>query len=296
MTIRSMTGYASAKVGDGELTVVVELKSVNHRFLNISFRMPSYLVPAEEKLKRALKGKIQRGAVDVTVSPRGRLLGVEHLINADAARTYLAQWERLGKKCGVTMPLTPEALVTMPDIFVRKDKTVDARLLEKAVMEAFGKCADKLIAVRESEGRALKRTIEQNAARVGKLVRQIGRRAPLVLRGAQKRLRERITTLMNDVKTAAGIGVRELEREIALIADRGDVTEELTRLDSHLAHFTELVKDGHEVGKRLDFLMQEMLRESNTIGAKSSDSRISRTVIELKGEIEKIREQVQNIE
>lgn len=297
--MRSMTGFG---VGDAPLAaagraspagkVCVEIRSVNHRYLDVRVRAPSQLPDLAGTVEAIARERLTRGRFDVAVRLEGAALGGVTL-DRERARSVFAALVALRDELapGVDVPLS--ILGAVPDLFVPAVAQVGDDLVA-ALSSAFDVALEALDAMRQDEGAALSEDLVRRLATVRQLSRAIAARAPSVLAIYQKKLKERAERLRlsSDVEVDAG----RLEQEIALFADRVDICEELTRLESHTAQFESLLRRSDPVGRRLDFLLQEMAREANTIGAKSQDAETAHAVVELKAEIERIREQAQNVE
>jgi uncharacterized protein (TIGR00255 family) len=288
-----MTGFGAAAVEDGAFAVRTEARSVNHRFLQVKTRLPSELAHLEGEIEQLVKKTLERGAVTIHV-------GVERAPGADVAkvdvevaRAYRDQLQALARELGLAPAVSLDTLVQLPGVVaspdLREEVEHEGKLVERCVRQALG----ALVVMRETEGRSLHADLEKNAQGVAKLVAKIEKRMPKVILEHHRNLLKRVDDLLGgrDVVKKA-----ELARELALLAERMDVSEELTRLTSHLEQLGALLAKSKPVGRELDFLVQEFLREANTIGAKCSDAEVAHTVVELKTLIERLREQVQNVE
>jgi len=299
--MRSMTGFGIGEAllsgsndaptpSGGKLSV--EIRAVNHRYLDVRVRAPNQLPDLATAVETLARERLTRGRFDVTVRVEGAALGAV-TINKERARSVFAALSTLRDELapGTEVPLT--LLGAVPDLFVPFiEQAGDA--VRAAVSTAFDSALEALDAMRVREGLALSDDIVRRLVTVRRLAHSVGQRAPRVVELYQKKLKERAQRLRlaSDVEIDPG----RLEQELALYADRVDICEELTRLESHTSHFETLLASSDAVGRRLDFLLQEMAREANTIGAKSQDAEIAHLVVELKAEIERMREQVQNIE
>lgn len=299
--MRSMTGFG---VGEAHLssaspsnsapggTLSVEIRAVNHRYLDLRVRAPSQLPELASAVESIARERLTRGRFDITVRLEAAALGAV-TIDLERARSVFAALVSLRDELapGVDVPLA--LLGAVPDLFVPSIEQADVEV-RRALATAFDAAIDALDGMRRREGLALGDDIVRRLVTVRRLAASIGERAPQVIELYTKRLKERA----NRLRASADIEVEtgRLEQEIALYADRVDIAEELTRLESHTSHFESLVASTEAVGRRLDFLLQEMAREANTIGSKSQDAGIAHAVVDLKAEIERMREQVQNIE
>lgn len=297
--MRSMTGFG---VGEAPLAapgksaptgkLTVEIRAVNHRYLDVRVRAPSQLPDLASSVEAIARERLTRGRFDVAVRLEGAALGAVTL-HQERARSVFAALVALRDELapGVDVPLA--LLASVPNLFVPSIEQAGEEV-RAALSAAFDAALDSLDEMRLREGLALGDDIVGRLVTVRKLARSVTERAPQVVEHYKKKLKERAERLRisSDVDVDSG----RLEQEIALFADRVDICEELTRLESHTSHFETLLVSSDAVGRRLDFLLQEMAREANTIGSKSQDAGIAHAVVELKAEIERMREQVQNVE
>ena len=297
--MRSMTGFG---VGEAPLAaegktspsgkLMVEIRAVNHRYLDVRVRAPNQLPDLASSVEAIARERLTRGRFDVTVRLEGAALGAVTL-HQERARSVFAALVALRDELapGVDVPLS--LLGSVPDLFVPSIEQAGDEL-RVALSTAFDAALVSLDAMRLREGLALGDDIVRRLVTVRKLAGSVTERAPSVVEIYKKKLKERAERLRaaSDIDVDPG----RLEQEIALFADRVDICEELTRLESHTSHFETLLASSDAVGRRLDFLLQEMAREANTIGSKSQDAAIAHSVVELKAEIERMREQVQNVE
>lgn len=292
--LNSMTGFGRACVERDGRELTVELKTVNHRYLDVNIRLPRHLAFLEEPLRAALGRHILRGHVDVYANYRNwrkdaRAVRVDEPLLAAyiAAAREAAHNERLPDDLAISHFLRINDMVV-----VTQAEEDQAALLELA-RETTQLALRELRCMREQEGQALARDLAGRVAALMGLREEIAARAPLVTQEYQQRLQERLAQMLGE---AAPVDPARLAMEVAVFADRASVDEELVRLCSHGAQFTALLAAAEPVGRKLDFLVQEMNREFNTIGSKANDARITQLVIQGKAELEKVREQVQNIE
>lgn len=300
--MRSMTGYgvgeatlAGIKTPDGSSStekITIEIRAVNHRFLDVRVRAPSQLPELANLVEGLARERLSRGRFDITVRVDSTVLG-SMVIDRDRARSVFAALKALRDELAPDADVPLSLLGAVPDLFVPSiERQGDA--LREAVAAAFDAALISLDTMRLREGLSLAEDLRRRLSTIRRLMEAITARAPLVVEAYRKRLKERAERirLASDLEVDPG----RLEQEIALFADRIDVAEELTRLESHSTHFEALLSGSESIGRRLDFLLQEMAREANTIGAKSQDVAIAHAVVELKAEIERMREQVQNVE
>jgi uncharacterized protein (TIGR00255 family) len=289
--MRSMTGFGVGDAPTPAGRLVVEVRAVNHRFLDVRVRAPRELgdlVPFAEQLGRE---RLQRGRVEVAIRVEGSgsagvTLDVERA--RAAYRALCALRDELAP--GSEVPLS--VLGAVPDLFAAASER-EIETMRDACRRAFEAAVGKLERMRNDEGRVLADDLTQRLAAVRRCAEAIGARAPQIVEVYQKRLRTRLGRLVGE---GAPLDPGRLEQEIALLADRSDVTEELTRLTSHCQQFETLVAGKEACGRRLDFLLQEMVREVNTVGSKAQDAEVAHLVVEAKSELERMREQVQNVE
>lgn len=291
--IKSMTGYGGAKGEITSVAVTVELKSVNNRYLEVSARLPKSCLFAEELVRAAVAEHISRGKVDVFVTvDTSAAAEIAIQVNEPLAAAYLTAIRGMAVKYSLKDDLTVLALARFPDVLSEQKLDADQNAVVAAVKVVLEQALKDYDAMRIREGEKLCADLQNKLTEIESLVTAVEARAPETVADYRTKLTER----MNEVLAETGVDEARILQEAALYADRIAVDEETVRLRSHIAQFRHLLCEGSPVGRKLDFLIQEMNREANTIGSKCSDTAIAKTVIELKAEIEKIREQVQNIE
>ena len=291
--IKSMTGYGRVEGLYNGRNIIVEAKSVNHRFLEIALRMPASLYPLEMEYKKKIAERFKRGRIDVSIRLEGECSDTSKVnLNMDIARDYFDVLSRLKTEFNIQEPISLKNLVSFRDIFTPPAETqLDADLLnsvEKMLQEALS----ILVNMRQDEGIALFSDMQMRLQAIGEIMEKIRLCAPQVVLEYQKRLTERIKELTAGLELDAS----RLAQEVAVMADRCDITEEIVRMQSHIGQFEALLQSDEAEGRKIDFLLQEMNREINTIGSKGNDLEIARQVIEVKSELGKLREQAQNIE
>ncbi|EGL82613.1 Conserved hypothetical protein CHP00255 [Caldalkalibacillus thermarum TA2.A1] len=291
--MRSMTGYGRQETVIGDLRCTIEVKSVNHRFCEVSVRMPKALSQYEEAIKKCVTSQIQRGRIEVyihlhTEQWSGRKVHVDWGL----AEAYYQALCSLKERYGLSGSLTLNELLQLPDL-ISLEETEDMEPYKEGLLEGVSKAVDKLVAMREQEGAALAKDLEQRNQTVLLTVKKIEAYAPQVKAHYQQRLEQRVREFLQN---RAEVDESRLLTEVAVFADKADISEECTRLRSHCQQFKDLLTSEGPVGRKLEFLVQEMNREVNTIGSKAQAIQISQWVIELKSQLEKIREQVQNVE
>ena len=291
--IKSMTGYGRVEgLCDGR-NIIVEAKSVNHRFLEIALRMPASLYPLEMEYKKKIAERFKRGRIDVSIRLEGEGSETSKVnVNMDIARGYFDVLSRMKTEFNIQEPVSIKSLISFRDIFTPSvENQLDAAFLnsvEKMLQEALS----ILVNMRQDEGIVLFSDMQMRLQAIGEIMGEIRLRAPQVVLEYQKRLSERIRELTAGLELDAG----RLAQEVAVMADRCDITEEIVRMQSHIGQFEALLQSDEAEGRKIDFLLQEMNREINTIGSKGNDVEIARQVIEVKSELGKLREQAQNIE
>lgn len=293
MTVKSMTGYGKGAYEDGQLKLTVELKVVNHRFLDVVIKAPKQFNFAEDALRKAIKGGLVRGHVDVYVNfEDNREVRSEIGCDYELAEKYASLAREIAARTGVVDNIGTSELLKMPDVVTVKVADIDEEELLKAMLSACGQAIENLDAMRLREGEAMKADVLAKTAEVEKIVGEIEKLAPDMTAVHREKVRERVQEYL------AGVAVDEEKfvNEMAFYADKVAVDEELTRLKSHISHLRSIVDKGGAIGKQLDFVVQEMNREANTTGSKCCDINVANLVVALKSEIEKIREQIQNIE
>jgi len=295
--IRSMTGYGQAAFQVDGAHFEVEVRSVNHRHLDVKVRLPRGLAGFESELRARVAERLARGKVDLTVRTLSGALAADDIeIDLETAARYLAAARTLRAEHGVGGELDVASLLALPGVARVVERELGEERVRDALAGAAGAALDALVAMREAEGAALERELRGRLARLEELVGAIEGRADEVQRAVRDRLRKRAEQLREETGL---LDEARLHQEVVWAADRLDVTEECVRLRSHVAQFHRLLDDagpGRPAGRQLDFLLQEMGREANTIGSKSADAPIAHQVVELKSELERIREQVQNVE
>ena len=291
--IKSMTGYGRVVALLDGRNIAVEAKSVNHRFLEISLRTPSALFPLEMEYKKKIGERFKRGRIDVSIRLEGEGADTSKVnLNLEIAHNYFDVLSRLKAEFHLQEPITLKSLTVFRDIFTPSSETeLNPDFLsqvEKTLQEALS----MLMNMRQDEGMALYSDMQMRLKVITEIMETIRLRAPQVVLEYQKRLADRIKEL------TAGYALDDarLAQEVAIMADRCDITEELVRMQSHINQFEALLQSEDAEGKKIDFLLQEMNREINTIGSKSNNAEIARQVIEAKSELGKLREQAQNIE
>ncbi|MDR7523633.1 MAG: YicC/YloC family endoribonuclease [Armatimonadota bacterium] len=292
--IRSMTGFggATADVPGGRLAV--EVRSVNHRFSEVQIRLPRDLAPLDDRVRALVQRRIHRGRVEVVVTrDEGARRPRTVRADVDLAVAYARALRDLAAAVGARNEVTLAQIAALPEVLKIEDERGDPEALWPVLESALRAATDGLVAMRAAEGQRIADDLQRRVAALATMVEVIAGRSREVTRAYRERLRVRLAELLDQ----APVDEARIAAELALFAERSDISEELVRLRSHLAQFQETIAgaDG-PVGRKLDFLLQEMSRETNTIGAKANDLEIARTIIAMKSELESLREQVQNVE
>ncbi len=290
---RSMTGFGKAVREFKGSVVTAEMTSVNHRFVDISLRIPSAWSSLEGEVKQLIRKHIDRGKITGGIlRKREASSGQTVMLDRDVARMYLDAARELAHMLGTPETLSLNTLAQLEGVFTYEDSEEDLEEVRPMLESLMNEALDNLNAMRAAEGRALMEDLHSRVALMREALANVEVRLPELDRLYEERLRTRI----NDLKTDVTITEERVALEVALLAEKADVTEEVVRLKTHLDHMVELLGVSEPVGRRLDFLSQEIGREINTLGVKTRDSDVTKEVIRLKSELEKIREQIQNIE
>lgn len=288
-----MTGFGRGESGNAERIWIVEIRTVNHRFLDQRILLPPAFAALEERIKKLVAGQQERGRVDINATLRGETVGDSQLhCDLDLARQYHACLQEMKSEFELEGNIQLSDMLTLRNLIAVRELSPDIEadwfLLKEALLAALADC----VSMREREGGSLKQELLQRLDNFAALVGKIEKMIPEVLTQRQQELKLRITKLLEGMD----IDPVRLAQEAAIMADKADVTEEIVRLNSHVDQFRGFMESDESVGRRLDFLLQEFLREVNTLSSKISSSAIAHLGVEMKNEIEKLREQVQNIE
>ena len=291
--IKSMTGYGGAKGLSGRTEISVELRSVNNRYLDVSVRLPRVYTAAEDSIKSAVGRVVSRGKVDVYINlDLSKAQDTVIRLNEPLAKAYVEALDTLSQSFGIPNDVSSTFLARLPDILVAEKAEEDRDQLFADILSILEEALSGYTAMREKEGDKLRADILSRLDVLEDLVAKVEERSPITL----KEYREKLTQKMNEVLASTEVDPQRILTEAAIFADKIAVDEETVRLRSHIDQVRSLMDAEEPVGRKLDFLVQEMNREANTIGSKGSDIEIARKVIDIKAEVEKIREQIQNIE
>lgn len=293
MMVRSMTGFGRAKAQIDGLDITVEIKSVNHRYFEFSCRSPRAYSFLEEKIKSRLSESISRGKVEVSVLIDDNTENATVVeINREYANAYLKALSDLSKEYRIKNDVKVSSLVGNSDIFKVKRQVLEDEVVTSAVFTVLEEALQNFIDMRTTEGQRLLKDVTDRASYILEKVSFIEERSPQTVENYRNRIEQKIKDLLGDTT----IDEQRILTEVAIFADKVAVAEETVRLRSHIKQFETLMSSNDAVGRKLDFIVQEMNRETNTIGSKAQDIEIAHTVVDIKSEIEKIREQIQNME
>jgi uncharacterized protein (TIGR00255 family) len=291
--IRSMTGYGKADAVIGGGRMIVEIRSVNHRYGEVFVKLPRSLLALEADVRKSVAERLKRGKIEVYLQQEGAAGGAGMPIaNVPLAKAYFAAFVTLKESLGLYDPVTLSMIASQKDVLVAGEVESTAEIPREEILAVVRAAVDNMDAMRVREGRALLEDLSARRDTLAGLIARIRDRAPAAVAENSARLKGRVAQLAGE----SGVEEGRLAQEIAFMADRCDITEELVRFNSHLQQFDEALVVDEPVGRKLDFLIQELNREVNTIGSKANDAEITSAIVELKAELEKIREQVQNIE
>ncbi|HLW59919.1 MAG TPA: YicC/YloC family endoribonuclease [bacterium] len=288
-----MTGFGTADLTTSIGRYGVEIRSLNHRFLEVVVRLPRELSPLEDRIRSLAQGRVLRGRVEIAIMRESYGKRVRTVkVDLDLARTFVTALNDLKQAVGLSGAPDLAMLAGLPDLVKIEEQKEDLEAGWTAIAEGVRMALDRLVAMREAEGARLSSDLEQRVGRLGQRIEEIERRAPAVVKEYAGRLAKRIEELRGAVPVDEG----RVATEMAFFADRCDISEEITRFRGHLVQIRHHLAGDGTLGRTLEFLVQELGREANTIGSKANDLEISRAVIAVKGELESLREQIQNVE
>lgn len=293
--IRSMTGYGRAKAALQGKSIVVEMKSVNHRNMEIIVRLPGVLSALEVEIKKKISERLFRGRVEVSIQTEsgfGKENSEQLEINLPLIRNYYSLLNQIRQEFDFKDEITLSMVTGLKNAISYSDGELNLEEIWKHMERILSDSIDSLTEMREKEGELLYRDFLARLGIIRDYLGDLETRAPRVVMEYKEKLSERISELTDVLE----IDESRLSQEIAIMAEKSDITEEIVRFESHISQFREMLESDEAIGRKMDFLLQEMLREINTIGSKSSDIEMSRNVIEIKSELAKLREQIQNVE
>ena len=293
--MKSMTGYGAGGSVNKGIKILVELSSVNRKQAEVAISVPNELESMESEIRKAILSSVSRGRVSgrVTIQRPSGSANRSVIINNDQAKAYKKALSKFADGMGIDVDLSLEALLRFPGVMETVEKEVNPKSLSLILKKAIKQALKQLQQMRSKEGQHLCKDLSKRLSKLRLMTKRVSKRAPQVIVVHRKRLIERLSKADIDVHD---VNDERFLREVVYFTDRSDITEELTRLESHFEQMESCLTVAEPVGRKLDFLAQEMFREVNTIGSKANDSVISNEVVALKTELEKIREQVQNVE
>jgi len=290
-----MTGYGEAQGEVNNVSYIIEIKAVNNRYLKAIIRLPEAVAFLEEDIKKLLRENLSRGTVNYVLRLKDISANALFDIDEKALQAVVEKLNKIGSSAGIDGTIDIGSLLTLPGIICPKlpDEEM-GRQIKKRVLEISRDAIEKLKHMRAAEGTALKADLMKYCSAIKEDIEKIRTRSNVVVKEYAKRLKKRANELLAEAKLK--LDQETLAREVAIFADRSDISEEIARLDSHLQQFDEICRANDQAGRRLDFISQEMLREANTIASKASDVEITRCVLDIKCQVDRIKEQVQNVE
>ena len=291
--IRSMTGFGRGTFEEEGKSFVVEIKSVNHRYFDLNVKMPRTLISLEDRFRKVISAKVNRGKIDVFITQNN--YEKEEIIakfNKNIADSYVRCLKEIKNTYTVQDDISVSLIAKFPEVISLQKNDEDIELIWESLSIPFKSALELLVAMREKEGLNLKEDMVYRCNNVKKLLEEVELRAPQVAKEYKNKLEQRIKDMLNDSR----IDENRIAMEVAIFADKSNIDEEIVRLDSHLNQMLYTLNLNEAVGRKLDFIVQEMNREANTISSKASDLELINVVINIKNEIEKIREQAQNVE
>jgi uncharacterized protein (TIGR00255 family) len=291
--IKSMTGYGKYEVSLESVRITVEIRSVNHRYCEISVKLPRTLLALENNVRKTVAERIKRGKIEVYIQLDGvAAAGGLPVVNIPLAKAYYEAFSKMKEALGLYDPVPLSLIAAQKDLLVMEENGVKGEDLHDKIIAAVKGAVDNLDAMRLREGEALLEDLQERRNLLSGLLERINGRTPLAVTENLARYKTRVMQLAGD----SGVDEGRVAQEIALMAERWDINEELVRFNSHVKQFDETLEIIEPIGRKIDFLIQELNREVNTIGSKANDGEITSFIVDLKAELEKIREQVQNVE
>lgn len=291
--IKSMTGFGRSSIENENSQFIIEIKSVNHRYFDFNVKMPRNLISLEDRIRKVISERVNRGKFDVFITQNVfQKQDIKPIFNEKLGDDYYNCLKQIKERYNLKDDINISLLTRFQDVITIEQKEEDLEVIWNSILIPLQKSLELLLDMREKEGTKLKEDIEQRCTFIKNMVDRIAEFAPKVVNDYREKLHKRIKELLSDSQ----IDENRIAMEVALFADKVNIDEEIVRLNSHLVQMKNTVSLDEPVGRKLDFLVQEMNREVNTIGSKANDLELSKLVLNIKNEIEKIREQVQNIE
>ena len=293
MVVKSMTGFGRGEFEREGKLWTAEIRCVNNRFLDVKIKLPKAYISLEEKVRKKVGEVLQRGRVDIVLNVQGDFTDLQHIsVNSELVKSYHYAFNEIAKSLELENDIGLSQLVNYPDVIQREQQSEDLLVVWENIKYALEGALQECDTMRIREGKCLVAELNGRLGGFVSHVDDIETRIPFLMEKREASLKERIEKLLDGVE----IDPVRLNQEVAVMVDKTDVTEEVVRLRSHIAQFEKFLKQGGETGRKLDFLIQEFLREVNTLGSKINDGDIAHIIVELKGELEKMREQIQNLE
>jgi len=291
--IKSMTAYGSAESLKDNLEFIVEIRSGNYRYREIVLRIPQSLQPFEEKVRSVVSSTVKRGRIEISIQIKDNGdKGLKLELNRPLVKAYINAFNELNEELGGKQPLDLSFFSQLKDVIITKQDSIDLETVWPDLEAVINKALDSMESMRINEGRVLEKDFLERLNRIKRYINEIRNRTNEIIESYREKLRQKIIKLIKPIE----INEDRLIQEVALMADRSDITEELVRVESHLEQFRNFMNQDDVIGRRLDFLLQEINREVNTMGSKAADSVVSQLAVEIKAELEKLREQIQNVE
>jgi len=291
--LRSMTAYGRAESVKGNIAFVVEMKSVNGRYREIILRLPQVLQPLEDRIKPMISSTLKRGRIEISIQMKDNSgINLELELNKPLVKAYITVFNELNRELGCDQPIDLSVFSQLKDTIIMKQENVDIEKMWPDLREVIDKALHSLDAMRLNEGKVIEKDFLKRLKNIKHYINEISDQSKVTIEDYRDKLIEKILKLVKDLEVTED----RLVQEVAFMAERSDITEELVRTQSHLEQFRNYMNHDDVVGRRLEFLLQEVNREVNTIGSKAADSFISQRTVEIKAELEKLREQIQNIE
>ena len=291
--IKSMTGYGKGQARQGNLALTIEIKTVNHRFGDVSIKSPRFLMPFDNEIKKQVSERLRRGKIDVFITQEvAEALTAVPVLNQPLAQAYVDVFRKMEAFFDLRDGIPLSLLASQRDVIALTESSLAPEDIQDCLRSGLEEALAAVEKMRISEGRATLADIEGRLAQIEDILGQIRQRSPVVPEEWRDKLRQRLERYQGDMEADP----QRVAQEVAIFADRCDISEEIVRFLSHMQQFRDLLQKAEPVGRQLDFLVQELNREVNTMGSKSNDAELTRMVVQLKAELEKIREQVQNVE
>ena len=291
--LKSMTAYGSAESIKDGLDFIVEIRSVNYRYREIVLRLPQSLQPFEEKVRSVVSSKVKRGRIEVSIQIKDNgNKGLKLELNRPLVKAYIQVFKELNDELECKQPIDPLFFSQLKDIILIKQESIDLENAWPDLENVINNALRSMESMRINEGKALEKDFLERLNTITKYIDEIRSRTMAIIESYRDKLRQKINKLIKPIE----LNEDRLIQEVALLADKSDITEELIRVESHLEQFRNFINQDDVIGRKLDFLLQEINREVNTMGSKAADSLVSQLAVEIKAELEKLREQVQNVE